>query len=71
MGYTDPAVRANMDQLAAYARDAFDLLDVDLHDPAQVKAIHACWQIIASNQHATPWVLAAIAQAVPESTTRF
>lgn len=68
MAYMDPAVRANMDQLAAYARDAFTLLDVDLDDPSQVKAIHACWQIIASNQHATPWVLAAIAQAIPNTT---
>lgn len=59
-----PAVQASVDQIAAVARDAYLEFGVDLHDPAQVRAIEATWYMIAANQHALPWVLNGIAQAV-------
>ena len=62
---TTPALTANLDQLAACARDIFAWFGVDVEDPAQVRAIQATWSMVAGNPHSTPWVLAAIAQAIP------
>ena len=59
-----PATQATLDQLSALARDAFDEMDVDLTDPDQRRAVTATWYMIAANQHATPYILAAISEAV-------
>ena len=59
-----PAVQASVDQLAALARDAYLEFGVDINDPIQVRAIEATWYMVAANQHAVPWILNGIAQAI-------
>jgi hypothetical protein len=59
-----PAVQASVDQIAALVRDAYRELGVDIHDPAQKRAIQATWLMIGSNLHAPTWILSGIDHAV-------
>lgn len=59
-----PDVQASLDQIAAVVQDAYVLYGVDIHDPAQLRAIKATWLFISANQHALIWVLAGIDEAL-------
>ena len=58
-----PAVQASVDQLAALVRDAYITMGVDIHDPAQKRAIEATWLMVGANLHAITFILAGIDHA--------